>query len=271
MNVKLSSDWFWQRVKTFAGQREENESKRADRQRRSAGQLIVASVRSFQSPKIRFVLVEQRALLRDSFVARLGAETDLDVEAVSSLEELAQLAASDKVDVAILSGGAGESTASVCAALRALRTLGPEVPCVVLSGSEDPNKVSAALGAGAKGYISVSMPFAVVLAALRVVAAGGTFAPADCLKSAPENAKQASQAKAEALFTARQAAVVDALSKGMANKTIAHELNLRESTVKVHVRKIMRKLHATNRTQAAFLARELKDREADSDAMQGES
>ena len=52
--------------------------------------------------------------------------------------------------------------------------------------------------------------------------------------------------------TARQAAVVDALRQGKSNKIIAYELNMRESTVKVHVRNIMKKLNARNRTEVAF-------------------
>jgi DNA-binding NarL/FixJ family response regulator len=59
------------------------------------------------------------------------------------------------------------------------------------------------------------------------------------------------------MFTARQAAVIEALRRGKANKIIAYELNLRESTVKVHVRNIMKKLHATNRTEVAYLASRL--------------
>jgi DNA-binding NarL/FixJ family response regulator len=56
------------------------------------------------------------------------------------------------------------------------------------------------------------------------------------------------------MFTARQAAVVEALRRGKANKIIAYELKMRESTVKVHVRAIMKKLKARNRTEVAFLA-----------------
>jgi len=54
------------------------------------------------------------------------------------------------------------------------------------------------------------------------------------------------------IFTLRQAEVVQALRKGKANKIIAYELNLRESTVKVHIRNIMKKLKATNRTEVAY-------------------
>jgi DNA-binding NarL/FixJ family response regulator len=52
-------------------------------------------------------------------------------------------------------------------------------------------------------------------------------------------------------------AVVEALRRGRANKIIAHELNLRESTVKVHIRNIMKKLNATNRTEVAYKIRDM--------------
>jgi DNA-binding NarL/FixJ family response regulator len=54
-------------------------------------------------------------------------------------------------------------------------------------------------------------------------------------------------------LTSRQAAVVEALRTGKPNKIIAFELNMRESTVKVHVRNIMKRLKGRNRTEVAFL------------------
>jgi DNA-binding NarL/FixJ family response regulator len=62
------------------------------------------------------------------------------------------------------------------------------------------------------------------------------------------------------LLTARQAAVAEAVARGKANKIIAHDLNLRESTVKVHIRSIMKKLHARNRTEVAFKLHNLAPR-----------
>jgi DNA-binding NarL/FixJ family response regulator len=59
------------------------------------------------------------------------------------------------------------------------------------------------------------------------------------------------------MFTAREADVVEALRQGKANKIIAYELNLCESTVKVHIRSIMRKLKATNRTEVAYKLRDV--------------
>ena len=51
--------------------------------------------------------------------------------------------------------------------------------------------------------------------------------------------------------------MVEALRRGKANKAIAHELNMQESTVKVHVRNIMQKLKARNRTQVAFIVNQI--------------
>ena len=58
-------------------------------------------------------------------------------------------------------------------------------------------------------------------------------------------------------LTARERQVLERLQLGAANKVIARQLNLRESTVKVHIRRIMRKLGAINRTQAALCAARL--------------
>jgi DNA-binding NarL/FixJ family response regulator len=65
------------------------------------------------------------------------------------------------------------------------------------------------------------------------------------------------------MFTLRQAEVVKALRRGKANKIIAYELNLRESTVKVHIRNIMKKLKATNRTEVAYKINDLFPSDSD--------
>ena len=59
------------------------------------------------------------------------------------------------------------------------------------------------------------------------------------------------------MFTARQAEVVEAFRRGKANKIIAYELNPRESTVKVHIRNIVKKVKATNRTEVAYKINDL--------------
>jgi len=63
-------------------------------------------------------------------------------------------------------------------------------------------------------------------------------------------------------FSSRQANVIEALRRGKSNKVIAYELNMCESTVKVHVRNIMKRLNAKNRTEVAFMANEMLQRRA---------
>ena len=134
-------------------------------------------------------------------------------------------------------------------------------PLIMLSDLEDShqlNTIRGALRAGANGFISTrSTGLAMTLSAIRFVQAGGTFAPLEMLLS---DASAAPAIQAEPVstspyrLTARQKAVLAQLQQGKANKIIAHELGMSESTAKVHIRNIMRKMGATNRTQAAFNA-----------------
>jgi DNA-binding NarL/FixJ family response regulator len=132
-------------------------------------------------------------------------------------------------------------------------------PAVILSDNEDPDLIVQMLGKNVRGYVPTSLSINVAVQAMELARAGGVFVPASSLIAAhrvPEGAATAMQ-KTNGLFTARQAAVVDALRRGKANKIIAYELKMRESTVKVHVRNIMKKLHATNRTEVAYMANRL--------------
>jgi DNA-binding NarL/FixJ family response regulator len=99
--------------------------------------------------------------------------------------------------------------------------------------------------------------------ALNHVAAGGIHVPAEALpqlfetlhNSAQQGNKEKTHEKRR--FTPRQLEVVKLLCKGKPNKIIAYELDMQESTVKVHVREIMKKLKVTNRTEAALRAGQL--------------
>jgi DNA-binding NarL/FixJ family response regulator len=116
-----------------------------------------------------------------------------------------------------------------------------------------------AIEAGARGYIPTSLSIDIVVEAIRLIAAGGVFVPASSVVTASSlRDKPAANGKdTQPIFTVRQTAVVKALCMGKPNKTIAHELNMRESTVKVHVRNIMKKLSARNRTEVALIAKGL--------------
>jgi DNA-binding NarL/FixJ family response regulator len=150
----------------------------------------------------------------------------------------------------------------VQSALELLRVRLPEASSVVLSDRDDVEEVNRALTHGARGYIPTSVDCEVAVAALRLIGAGGTFVPAVALRSTsakpddqPEGGRQR---RSDALdLTPRELSVIDLLREGKPNKLIARELDVEENTVKVHVRNILKKLNAANRTHAAFVANRL--------------
>ena len=143
------------------------------------------------------------------------------------------------------------------------RTL-PFAPLIILSDAEDagqPHVISSAMKQGARGFIPTQTTgIPMIIAAIRFVWAGGTYAPLDLLLSLRSPAiPQNLPSKSRSLLTSRELVVLGHVHQGKANKTIAYELGMKESTVKVHVGHIMRKTGASNRIQAAYTARNLWD------------
>jgi DNA-binding NarL/FixJ family response regulator len=141
-------------------------------------------------------------------------------------------------------------------------------PVIVLSDREEFEEVVAAFREGARGYIPTSLEPCLVIAAILMVLAGGAFVPAGALMGSPRKVQPETQIERPPIpeevavehqerWPPRQLAVLHLLVQGKANKEIAHALAIEESTVKVHVRHITRKLGVTNRTQAALCARRL--------------
>lgn len=133
------------------------------------------------------------------------------------------------------------------------------VPVVILADTDELEQILGALNYGVKAYIPSSIRFEICVQAINFVIAGGTFVPASSVfalhKSIGAGVDVARPMAS--VFTERQEEVVQALRRGKANKIIAHELNLRESTVKVHIRNIMKKLKATNRTEVVYKLHEI--------------
>lgn len=150
------------------------------------------------------------------------------------------------------------------AMLDPLRAAYQRVPVMVLTDCANSGHVQSTLADGIRGYITSSMDSAMLIHAIRMVIAGGTFPPLEALVSdgGDEPFAAGSDDTVNELvgsLTPRQAEVFALLKQGRSNKFIAHELNMHESTVKVHVRHIMHKFKATNRTHAVYLANAGKD------------
>jgi DNA-binding NarL/FixJ family response regulator len=131
-------------------------------------------------------------------------------------------------------------------------------PVVVLSDVESPEAILDAFESGARGYIpTTDTTLGLALEIVRLVRAGGTFVPPSslALRRASRRDSPAPVAPVTAEpFTPRQMAVLRHVKLGKANKTIARELDMSESTVKIHLRNIMKKMRAANRTEVACRA-----------------
>ncbi len=109
------------------------------------------------------------------------------------------------------------------------------------------------LRAGAKGFLPASFGLKVLVAALERLRAGGTFVPM-MLDDAGRDATPSHTPADEPWLkvTRRQCDVLALISQGKSNKLIAEALGMSESTVKAHVKQILRRLQVANRTQAAL-------------------
>ena len=142
--------------------------------------------------------------------------------------------------------------------IAALREAFATTQLVVLSDATnlDPAVVKGVLTQGASGFILTNQTgLQMMVSALAMVAAGGTFVPREVLfYQADAKQPAAREPKRKGRLTAREFEVLQLLKQGKPNKLIAYELNLSESTVKVHIRNTMRKIGSTNRTHAAMYA-----------------
>ena len=182
----------------------------------------------------------------------LGADTCL-VQAASLTDAIHCAEAEPDLDLALLD--LNMPAMNGAAGLQKFRAQFPDVPVVVVSGSDELADVQQVLGAGASGFIHKSTPPPVMLSALRLVLAGGVYVPLQAMHREPTPLSP-TRAWANGL-TARQMEVLRLLAVGKPNKVIARELDLSEGTVKIHLSAIFRVLDVNNRTEAVLAAQQL--------------
>jgi DNA-binding NarL/FixJ family response regulator len=135
------------------------------------------------------------------------------------------------------------------AGLLSLRNQAPATPVVIVSGEADQATVDHAICCGAAGFIPKSLSRDGMRDALRAVLAGGLSLPEE--RGAPNGSDRDAGL---ATLSAQQRRVLEMIAAGKANKIIAYELSISESTVKAHVTAILRKLKLRSRIQAALYA-----------------
>jgi DNA-binding NarL/FixJ family response regulator len=202
-------------------------------------------------------IVESRPLLRECIRRSMQSALSSTVVTCSTLSELGDQPHHGSVDLVVLS--LIDSTTAACAnALKDLSEFASGRPVIILGSTNDADLARAALGCGAKGFIPVTMGFEIAIEAMRFVLAGGTYVPTDALLAPnPVNLTTPTTLSRLNILTGRELSVVRAIQQGKSNKIIAYNLNMCESTVKVHVRNIMRKLNAKNRTDVAMQAQSI--------------
>jgi two-component system, NarL family, nitrate/nitrite response regulator NarL len=200
----------------------------------------------------------QRVLSGTSFV--LAEESPATVQKVGS--EVAQGPALCILDVSQLSSRTPDM-------VRHVKERYPAARIVVLADHFDPEFVRQGLEAGANGFCLTGSSREVLVTSLELVMLGELALPAKLvcsmldavpLSPEPETASEApDEPKASAPrlsnLSAREAEILSSLMDGAPNKVIARQLDVAEATVKVHVKSILRKIGASNRTQAAMWAK----------------
>jgi two-component system nitrate/nitrite response regulator NarL len=209
------------------------------------------------SEKIRIAVIDDHPMLREGVAHTLKEESDFEIvgeggsasDAIRiALEELPDIIL---LDVSMPGGGleAAQAIANAC----------PVVKVVILTVLHDEETVSAALQAGARGYILKGISGPDFIRTVRNIDRGEDYVTpslaARLLATAKaNNADRERDVNPLTLLTAREEQILSLVAEGLSNKEVGTRLNLSEKTVKYYMTNILQKLQVRNRVEAALLA-----------------
>ena len=196
--------------------------------------------------KIRIMVIDDQAVVRQGFVALINTVADMEViaEGINGQQAI-ELYRQHNPDVTLI-----DLRMPVVGGVEAIATIRREFPdarLIVLTTYDGDEDIYRSLQAGAKGYLLKDMFFEELETAIRTVHAGSRRIPAAI-------AERLAERMAGSNLTARELEVLELIVRGQSNKEIGASLKISEATVKSHVNSLLSKLGVTDRTQAATTA-----------------
>lgn len=206
------------------------------------------------SPVRNVLIVEDHPLMAEALSVTLACAFSLDRVRQASSLAAAEAAIRDEgiPDAVVLDLNLPD--AEGVEGVIALRQRALGAPVTVISAAMDGAVISAAVAAGACGYVSKSLPRAEMLDAFRRMWAGETVLPEGYEPGAGPADEVTQLAQSFSTLTPQQMKILRLICQGRPNKIISYELSIAEATVKTHIAAIMSKINVRNRTQAALLA-----------------
>jgi len=202
---------------------------------------------------IRIVVVDDHTLFRRGITALLSRVAGFEVvgEAADGFDGI-KAAAQHRPDVVLLD--LNMPGISGIDALHAILKETPGTHVVMLTVSEEPDDLMACLRAGALGYLLKNIDSDFLVESIRRAAEGDSVMSPEMTSKLLRQVRAGGATAAQTTLSPREREILVHLARGGSNKEIARDLDVAESTVKIHVQHILRKLELTSRVQAAVWA-----------------
>ena len=205
----------------------------------------------------KILVADDHPLFRAALKGALAFLPSATILEASSMAEV-QSSVSDHPDTDLVLLDLNMPGANGFSGLAFMRGQLPEIPVVVVSGSEDGSTINKCMDLGASGFIPKSAPLNTLSMAIEKVLQGEEWLPEGVdLAAESFSDEEARLAQAISSLTPQQFRVMSMLTQGLLNKQIAYDLEVSEATIKAHVTAILRKLGVNSRTQAVIVCQRL--------------